>query len=378
MRSPLEFRSLSIVEVGPIWQSMRSVRNLKPRTHERTDEALTALGKFFGDLPIGAITAGHLREYQVAREKNELRLEEGIIRPWSKAAGNSCINHELNVLKQIMEAAGLWERVKPHYSTKPVPSWSPREIPNIDEEVRIFQKGAADPGAALALWVAMITANTSASGSELRYMRLRHLFLPSPFEEAQAWIWIPEEGCKNNVRPRKIPLNETARWAFEQIYERALRLGSTDADHFLFPFRVKRGRFNRADMSTQKGHFDPGRPASRWFLRKAWAQLRQVTGLPKLSPHDLRHLFCSRMILDAKVQDKVVQALMGHKTSRMTDYYLHVQMEPKTDAVDRLERRSIMGPKPPARERRLEPREDELKELRRARLIAVPARGAVQ
>jgi hypothetical protein len=114
-------------------------------------------------------------------------------------------------------------------------------------------------GAALALWVATITANTSASGSELRYMRLRHLMLMPPFEGASSWIWIPEEGCKNNARPRKIPLNEAARWAFEQCYSRALELGSSHPDDFLFPFRVKRNVFDPSGLRRGAGCARPGR-----------------------------------------------------------------------------------------------------------------------
>jgi integrase len=344
MQSPSDFRTLSIVEAGAIWQQMRNEQNLKPRTHEFTAFALKSLGMFFGDLPLGAVTAGHLREYQEARARNELRLEDGVVHPWKKPAGKSCINHELNVLKQILEAAGLWERIRPWYAPRPVPSWSPREIPNSDEEARIFQRGSADPGAALALWVATITANTSASGSELRYMRLRHLMLLPPFDGASSWIWIPEEGCKNNARPRKIPLNEAARWAFEQCYARTLDLGSSHPDDFLFPFRLKRNVF------------DPSRPATRSWLRKAWARLRVVTGLPKLSPHDLRHLFCSRL-LQAGERPEVVRALMGHRSQKMTDYYSHVELEPKIEAVQRLEQAAMA--KPPARERRLQPRDEE-------------------
>jgi integrase len=331
MQSPGGFRNLSIVEAGCIWQQMRAVKNLKPRTHEFVNFALGSLSAFFGDLPLGAITAGHLREYQLARGRNMLRMEDGAItEPWKKKAGHSTINHELNVLSQILAAAGLWERLRPWYAPLSMPSWSPREIPNPDEEARLWDRAARDPGARLAMLVAMITANTSASGSELRYMRLRHLELLDPAKGERSTIWIPEEGCKNNARPRRIPLNSEARWAFECCYRRGLEMGATDPDHFLFPIRVKIGRH------------DPTRPSSRSWLRKPWSRLRTVTGLPKLSPHDLRHLFCSRL-LEKGERPEVVRALMGHKSQKMTDYYSHWEMEPKAEAVDKLAR---IGRKP--------------------------------
>jgi integrase len=63
-------------------------------------------------------------------------------------------------------------------------------------------------------------------------------------------------------------------------------------------------------------------------------------GLPKLSPHDLRHLFCSRL-LQAGERPEVVRALMGHRSQKMTDYYSHVELEPKIEAVHRLEQAAM-------------------------------------
>lgn len=320
-----DFGSLSVSEAGAIWQRMRAGKNLKPRTHEFTKWALKSLTAFFGDLPLAAITAGHLREYQAARRVNRMDVDGGTMAPWKKTAGASAINHELNVLQRMLTLAGLWGRIAPWYSPEPMPGWSPREIPDVDQEANLFRAASADPRCALALWVASITCNTSASGSELRYLRVRHLFLRSPALGERSEVYIPQEGCKNNARPRKIPLNATARWAFECCYRRALSLGSTDADDFLFPFRLRRNTF------------DPTRPASRSWIRKDWERLREVTGMPKLCPHDFRHLFITRA-LEAGTSPEVVQSISGHKNQRMMDYYSHIRMAPKAEAVDAIDR----------------------------------------
>lgn len=319
-----DFGGLSVSEAGAIWQRMRAGKNLKPRTHEFTDWALRSLSAFFGDLPLCAVTAGHLREYQTARKANSVRMDDGHISPWKKTAGASTINHELNVLQQMLVLAGLWPRIAPWYATLPVPGWSPREIPNVDEEAHLFRSATGDKRAALALWVAIITSNCTASGSELRYLRLRHVFLRSPAEGERSEVYIPQEGCKNNARPRKIPLNASARWAFECCYRRALDLGSTDPDDYLFPFRMRRNTF------------DPSRPATRSWLRKAWERLREITGMPQLKPHDLRHL-CITKMLEAGIPPETVQAISGHKTQRMMDYYSHIRMAPKAAAVDAID-----------------------------------------
>src|ERR1700735_3508688 len=93
---------LSFTEARIVWASMRATRNLKPRTHEFTEWAMGSLSRFFGELRLGQITAGHLREYQIARSANMLNTKDGYIKPWKKPAGNSTINHELGLLSQIL------------------------------------------------------------------------------------------------------------------------------------------------------------------------------------------------------------------------------------------------------------------------------------
>ena len=75
---------------------------------------------------------------------------------------------------------------------------------------------------------------------------------------------------KNDSRPRKIALTRTARWAVQQLYRRALELGSADPDDFLFPFWIH-------PAST-----DPERPASKTFLAQELGAPRQGrTGHPR-------------------------------------------------------------------------------------------------
>ena len=92
--------------------------------------------------------------------------------------------------------------------------------------------------AELAYCVATITNNTTASGVELRGLRLENVYLRPAGEISE--IYIPPEACKNTHRPRKIALNEVAKWAVSKVYQRAIKLGSTKPEHYLFPIRVKR------------------------------------------------------------------------------------------------------------------------------------------
>jgi integrase len=310
-------------EAAPIWIAHRHSRpNLKQRTKDTGMEYFHAVNTFFGPIRLNAITPGHLKAYQIAREKNLLNVAGVPTTPWKHTAGPSRINHELAALARLLRHCGLWENLKPYYCALPIDPWSPRDVLSEEDEAEFFSKAASVPEAALAYYVACITNNTTASGGELRGLRLKHLFLREGKEISE--IYIPPEACKNISLPRKIALNRTARWAVEHCYKRALALGSCDPEHFLFPFRP--GIFK----------YDPTRPASRWFLRKSWAALREATGFHDLKPHDLRHQ-CITRLLENGVQPATVKAIAGHVTDQMLNYYSHVRRDTKYAAVMAIE-----------------------------------------
>lgn len=326
-----EFSALTLAEAVPIWKQIREQRErLRPRTHEATAGCFVALEKFFGAVRLKDITAGHLREYQIARAANVLRVEWGAIHPWKMAAGHSTINHELSALAQMMHHAGVWVRLRPYYAPLAIPSWSPRDILSEEDEARLFEKAKGHPEAQLAYWVACITNNTSAAGCELRGLRLKHLTLG---DAGMADVYIPPEIVKNRNRPRRIPLNPAARWAFEQCYRRALECGSSRPDDCLFPLRICIGRW------------DPTQPASRSWLRKSWAHLVRIAGTPGLRPHDMRHQCITRM-LEAGVDPETVRAVAGHVSPKLTEYYSHIRRQAKYAAV-----MAIGGRKQPCSER---------------------------
>jgi integrase len=201
-------------------------------------------------------------------------------------------------------------------------SWSPREILSEKEEEELFRKVAGYPEAELAYCIATITNNTTASGIELRNLKIENVYLRPTGEISE--IYIPPDACKNNYRPRKIALNEVAKWAVSKVYQHALKLGSTEPDHYLFPIRVKRGEY------------DPARPASRWFLRCSWNHLRDISGFNQLRPHDLRHHAITRM-LENGVDGELVNAISGHVSKRMREFYSHQRVRVRYEAAQAIE-----------------------------------------
>jgi hypothetical protein len=59
-------------------------------------------------------------------------------------------------------------------------------------------------------------------------------------EDEISEFYVPEDAVKNNSRPRMIAMNDAARWAFQQVSARALKAGSCEPEHYLFPFRYTR------------------------------------------------------------------------------------------------------------------------------------------
>lgn len=57
--------------------------------------------------------------------------------------------------------------------------------------------------------------------------------------------------------------------------------------------------------------------------------------LPGHTPHDTRHTFMSLMA-EAKVDDRIVKAIVGHKPTDITEHYTHFSLETLLDAVNRI------------------------------------------
>lgn len=301
---------------------------MRPRTHEFTGSCFVALGKFFGQMQLKTITAANLREYQIGRAANTLRTSKGETHPWNNAAGNSTINHELAQLGSLLNHAGLWkDRLKLYYSPLKIAAWSPRDVLSVDDEKRLFEVAKGHPEAELAYLVACITNSTSASGCELRGLRLENVtFLEPTLDEngknlSPSFVYIPPEIVKNNNRPRKIPLVPQAEWAFQQCMKRALACGSCKPNDHLFPLRLSIGKW------------DPERPASRSWLRKSWDHLVRIAGTPGLRPHDLRHQFITRKIEEGWESDPL-RSLCGHVNPKLTEYYSHVRDHKKLELLN--------------------------------------------
>lgn len=315
--------NMGLFQAGETWLASKVGKRLLPKTIECCEGNLRALKLFFGDTPLRQFNAGSLKAYQMDRQEGR-GVFEG-----RGPAGASAINHELNVLQQILRKADLWEPIKDFYAPLTEPYWKPPKTFTMREEQIIFDTAAADSGVELFEIASTITRNTTASGCELRGLRLRHIDMTARPPRVQ----IPPDSVKNAVRPRVIPLNAEAEAAFRRALDRAARLGSHRPEHYLFPFRINRK------------YWDPNRPASKSWLRKQTDKMRVATGISHIRPHAFRHLAVTEL-LESGAPEGTVIALAGWVSKNMIQTYSHARIEAKFDAVKRLEKRPSASEKP--------------------------------
>ena len=71
------------------------------------------------------------------------------------------------------------------------------------------------------------------------------------------------------------------------------------------------------------------------YLRRAWRQALERAGIDDLRFHDLRHDFCTNAMRSG-IHPKIVQELMGHSSSIMTDRYTNFSFEETQVAIAKL------------------------------------------
>lgn len=304
----------------------------KPYLNENTfalyEHHISQLSKFFGHLTIQKIHLGHLREYQRARVANSVTLQDGtVISPWKKPAGASIIKHELVIVQGILKRAGLWKKFGAHYEALPIPKVNKQKVMTDLEEARLFDIASQCPEFELAYWVAVITASTTAAGSELRYLRHKDVQM----ETKPPRLTVRMDKAKNGYRGRVIALNQTAFEMMQNCIERAKKMGSFLPDHYIFPARVKRNKWN------------PEKPASESWLKKSFHAMREAADLPWLTPHCLRHQAITRM-LELGTPEETVRSIAGHVSEQMMRHYAHTRIAAQMTELEKLDPRHWRKP----------------------------------
>lgn len=279
-----------------------NARYISDRTEWDYRQYARALGKFFGDLRLSEIHAGHIREYHRGRA-----FCDPDVARWDRRAGANRIRKEVGLLVRVMKSAGAWtEELEGQFQPlAPVHNDVPRAM-SPQEQAEFLRVAASRQRFALVYCYAVVALQTTASTNELRGLRLADIDL------FQGVVQVRSASAKNKYRIRTIPV-PTAEGVqcLERLLSRARQLGSGKPEHYLFPMRLSRCEY------------DPCSPMSDSGLKKLWAEVRDAAGLPWLRPYDLRHSGLTRMA-ERGVPIHVMMAYAGHMSMRMQQHYVSV------------------------------------------------------
>lgn len=140
---------------------------------------ITCLSKCFAQMKLGEIQLRHIQDYQAKRAAGKI--------PGLQAAGAATINHELNTLKQILDHAGEWDRLKKRY--KPLrsgPSRVGRALAD-EEKAQLFELACQDTELARKL-AACVVSHVSGVASMDSFLQ-RNV----PEEVPQVWHDLAEQ-----------------------------------------------------------------------------------------------------------------------------------------------------------------------------------------
>jgi len=276
----------------------------KPKTLKSYGDYVKRLEVLF-TMRLNEIHIGHIKEYQ---------------REMKKKYHPRSVNNDIGVLSRVLRKAELWEPIRPLYRPLPVPKWTPPRVLTEKEEQHLFEVAALNHSYSLAYWVASLTNNTTASGSELRGLKIKNIDM----ESIPPIMYVPSDKVKNEYRARVIPLNERGVKQMERILERSRECGSVLPEHYVFPLRTRSGKHPV---------YDPTKPASESFLRKQWDKMRKEAGFPWLRPHDMRHQIITKL-LENGVPEQTVMSIAGHVSREMLEHYSHQRVDAKFRALD--------------------------------------------
>jgi len=299
--TPSQFRTVMFEEAALNWLEIKKLQQRKPRTIEMYQWYIRNLSRKFAGVLLSQIQIKHIEEYQQRRKLS---------------AGPSCVNHEINTLAQILRQADLWRVMEKQYCPLPLPDWTPPKVLTAEEEERFFRVAAGNPDWSVAYWAVSLTNNTSAKGTELRLLQIKHLKL----EQETPTIHIPDDTVKNELGARVVPLNDVAEKQIRRILKRARALGAWSPEHYVFPYRIK------------KNIYDVTRPASPNFLRTAFRSMRRATGLEWLQPRNFRNQVIARLFEKGTPEETII-SIAGPQSIKMSRYYSLIKISAKAEAL---------------------------------------------
>jgi integrase len=305
-----DLANMTLEKASKLWLTERE--KLVAKNTLRIDrERLRPLKDTFGNRKLSEMKAEEIRAYQLVRiEKVSPRT----------------VNLEIKVLRNILRTAKLWSRIADDYKPLKENRKGPGRALTAEQEKKLFECAQKSLYWSAAYYAAIVAANTTMRGCELKGLQLRDVDL------IERKLTIRRERTKTDAGCRVIPLNDTATWALAKLLERAQLLKAKEPEHFLFPgFRYKHTK----EENAAGAGYDPTKPMVSW--RSGWRTLTKSAGLEGLRFHDLRHHAITKLA-EAGIADQTLMALAGHVSREMLEHYSHIRMAAKRTAVEALDK----------------------------------------
>lgn len=304
---------------------------ISPRTQKDYRQYATALLKHFKrEKGLASFNIEDFRSYQIVR---------------SRDAGPGKVNDELNLLRQILVEADLWDgALARKYRRLRGRTKSPGKALSPDEINHLLMVAGTRPRWHLCRLLVILFLNTTVHESELKGLQAEDLHL----KERYITVY---RGTKNVHRQRKIELNDSALWAVKELLKRAeeKKGGPLDPKDLLLP--------HRAHLRGQPPDFSK----SIYGIRKAWINLRMAAGMPTLRFYDLRHTAISRLAASKDVSQGTIAEIAGHSSVQMQRRYSHITTSARMQAFSAIDSGigvpSFKAPKPEPK--RTEPQQNQ-------------------
>jgi integrase len=277
----------------------KSEMRLCQRSLEKEAFFLVRPKKQFGPVPCERISAMHIQQLQGAMRDDGCK--------------NTYNNLVLGATLRVLKYAKVWRRIRDDVTRLPEGKLEPiARVLESNEKRSLFEIAKGNPNWTVTYAAALIAANTTARGADLRGLRWSDVDL---FEGVMR---IPDS--KTEAGKRRVPLNSDAIHGFRLLVDRATRLEIVRPECYVFP-------------SCENSHIDATRPQKSW--RTAWRNLTRAAGLKGLRFHDLRHQ-CITELLEGGAPEAAVLSIAGHLSRKMLEHYSHARMVARRKALEGL------------------------------------------
>jgi integrase len=162
------------------------------------------------------------------------------------------------LLRRVLRKNKQWARIADDVRVLPERRKEARVLTQ-GEKAKLLDMARTKDEWQVAYCAAVLALNTTCRSCELRGLRWNAV------DWEAMTITIRRESTKTNAGARVIPLNADALVALMELSDRAEKLGSDDAEHFVFP-------------ACECNDVDPTEPMKKW--RTAWRSLTRAVKCP--------------------------------------------------------------------------------------------------